>query len=100
MENEQPKMSYVESTMEHVPRTNHRRGIHIWLDEVEDGEGFSVSMNHNFNEFDGTEDIESVIQILEDVLKSIKLYPMGSEHPEIAEFVRFMEMLKAGEDDE
>lgn len=100
MKNEKPEMGYVESTMEHVSRTNHRRGIHIWLDETEDGEGISVSMNHNFNEFDGTEDTESVIQVLEDVLKSVKMRAMGSEHPEITEFMRFMEMLEAGEDDE
>ena len=100
MENKQSEMGYIESTMEHVSRTNHRRGIHIWLDANEDGEGVSLSMNHNFNEFDGTEDTESVIHVLEDVMKYVKLRAMGSEHPEIAEFMRFMEMSKAGEGDE
>ena len=93
MENKQSKMGYIEHVMEHVSRTNHRRGIHIWLDEAEDGEGISVSMNHNFNESDGTEDTESVIQVLDDVMKSVKILAMGSEHPEIAEF---MESLKNG----
>ena len=91
MENKQKEMGYIESTMEHVSRTNHRRGIHIWLDETEDGEGISLSMNHNFNGSDGTEHAERVIQVLEDVLKSVKLRTMGSEHPEITEFMRFME---------
>ena len=96
MENKQSKMGYIEHVMEHVSRTNHRRGIHIWLDEAEDGEGISVSMNHNFNESDGTEDTESVIHVLEDVMKYVKLRAMGSEHPEIAEFMRFMESLENG----
>ena len=97
MENKQSEMGYIESTMEHVSRTNHRRGIHIWLDANEDGEGISVSMTHNFNDDEGNEEFEDVIQLLEDVLKLVKLRAMGSEHPEIAEF---MEMLKAGEGDE
>lgn len=96
MKNEKPEMGYIEHVMEHVSRTNHRRGIHIWLDEAEDGEGVSVSMNHNFNEFDGTEDTESVIQVLDDVMKSVKMRAMGSEHPEITEFMRFIEMLENG----
>ena len=91
MENKQKEMGYIESTMEHVSRTNHRRGIHIWLDETEDGEGISVSMNHNFNEFDGIEDTESVIQVLDNVMKSVKMRAMGSEHPEFMRFMRFME---------
>lgn len=91
MKNEKPEMGYVESTMEHVSRTNHRRGIHIWLDETEDGEGISVSMNHNFNDDEGNEEFEYVIQVLEDVLKSVKIRAMGSENPEL---MRFMEMLK------
>ena len=101
MENKQKEMGYIEGVMEHVSRTNHRRGIHIWLDEAEDGEGISLSMSHNFNGSDGTEQDERVIQImLEIVLKSVKLRTMGSEHPEIAEFMRFMESLEAGEGDE
>ena len=98
MENKQQKMGYIESTMEHVSRTNHRRGIHIWLDEAEDGEGISVSMNHNFNDDEGNVELEDVIQVLEDVMKYVKL--LASEPPEIAEFMRFMEMLEAGEGDE
>ena len=100
MENKQSEMGYIESTIAHVSQENHRKGIHIWLDETEDGEGISLSMNHNFNGSDGTEHAERVIQVLEDVLKSVKLRTMGSEHPEITEFMRFMEMLKAGEGDE
>ena len=96
MENKQQEMGYIESTMEHVSRTNHRRGIHIWLDANEDGEGVSLSMNHNFNDDEGNEEFEHVIQVLEDVLKSVKLRTMGSEHPEIAEFMRFMESLENG----
>ena len=100
MENKQSEMDYIESTMEHVSRTNHRRGIHIWLDANEDGEGVSLSMNHNFNDDEGNEEFEHVIHVLEDVLKSVKLRTMGSEHPEIADFMRFMEMSKVGEGDE
>ena len=81
MENKQSEMGYIESTIAHVSQENHRIGIHIWLDEAEDGEGISLSMNHNFNESDGTEDTESVIQVLDDVMKSLKLRAMGSEHP-------------------
>ena len=96
MKNEKQEMGYIEDVMEHVSRTNHRRGIHIWLDATEDGEGISVSMNHNFNGSDGTEHAERVIQVLEDVLKSVKLRAMGSEHPEISDFMRFMESLENG----
>ena len=96
MENKQKEMGYIEHVMEHVSQENHRRGIHIWLDANEDGEGISLSMNHNFKGSDGTEHAERVIQVLEDVLKSVKLRAMGSEHPEIAEFMRFMESLKNG----
>ena len=91
MENKQQKMGYIESTMEHVSRTNHRRGIHIWLDTNEDGEGVSLSMNHNFNDDEGNEEFERVIHVLEDVMKYVKLRAMGSEHPEIAEFMESLE---------
>ena len=100
MKNEKPEMGYIEHVMEHVSRTNHRQGIHIWLDINEDGEGVSLSMDHNFNDDEGNEEFERVIHVLEDMLKSVKLRAMGSEHPEITEFMRFMEMLKAGEGDE
>ena len=100
MENKQKEMSYIEHVMEHVSRTKHRRGIHIWLDANDDGDGISLSMNHNFNDDEGNEEFEDVIQVLEDVLESVKMRAMGSEHPEITEFMRFMEMLKAGEGDE
>ena len=96
MENKQQEMGYIESTMEHVSRTNHRRGIHIWLDETEDGEGISLSMNHNFNDDEGNEEFEHVIHVLEDVMKYVKLRAMSSEHPEIAEFMQFMESLENG----
>ena len=96
MKNEKQEMGYIESTIAHVSQENHRQGIHIWLDENEDGEGISLSMSHNFNGSDGTEHAERVIQVLEDVLKSVKLRTMGSEHPEIAEFMRFMELSENG----
>ena len=96
MENKQSEMSYIESTIAHVSQENHRRGIHIWLDANEDGEGVSLSMNHNFNDNEGNEELEDVIQVLEDVMKYVKLRAMGSEHPEIAEFMRFMESLENG----
>ena len=96
MKNEKQEMGYIESTIAHVSQENHRQGIHIWLDETEDGEGISLSMSHNFNGSDGTEHAERVIQVLEDVLKSVKLRTMGSEHPEIAEFMRFMELSENG----
>ncbi len=100
MENKQSEMGYIESTIAHVSHTNHRRGIHIWLDATEDGEGVSLSMNHNFNDDEGNEEFEHMIHVLEDVMKYVKLRAMGSEHPEITEFMQFMEMLKAGEGDE
>ena len=99
MENEKPEMGYIERAMEHVSRTNHRRGIHIWLDETEDGEGISLSMNHNFNDDEGNEEFEHVIHVLEDVMKYVKLRAMSSEHPEIAEFMQFMESLENGENE-
>ena len=98
MENKQSKMGYIESTIAHVSQENHRRGIHIWLDANDDGEGISLSMNHNFNDDEGNAELEDVIQVLEDVMKYVKL--IASEPPEIAEFMRFMEMLEAGEGDE
>ena len=99
MENKQKEMSYIESTIAHVSQENHRRGIHIWLDANEDGEGVSLSMNHNFNDDEGNAKLEDVIQVLEDVMKYVKLLA-ASEPPKIAEFTRFIEMLKAGEGDE
>ena len=99
MKNEKQEMGYIEDVMEHVSQENHRQGIHIWLDENEDGEGISLSMSHNFNGSDGTEHAERVIQVLEDVLKSVKFRAMGSEHPEIAEFMRFMENGGNGENE-
>ena len=96
MKNEKQEMGYIEDVMEHVSRTNHRRGIHIWLDANEDGEGVSLSMNHNFNDDEGNAELEDVIQVLEDVMKYVKLRAMGSEHPEIAEFMRFMKSLENG----
>ena len=96
MENKQSEMSYIESTIAHVSQENHLRGIHIWLDANEDGEGVSLSMNHNFNDDEGNAELEDVIQVLEDVMKYVKLRAMGSEHPEIAEFMRFMELSENG----
>ena len=99
MENKQSEMGYIESTIAHVSQENHRRGIHIWLDANEDGEGVSLSMNHNFNDDEGNAELEDVIQVLEDVMKYVKLRAMGSEHPEIAEFMRFMELSENGENE-
>ena len=96
MENKQSEMGYIESTIAHVSQENHRQGIHIWLDVNGAGDGILLSVSHNFNGSDGTEHAERVIQVLEDVLKSVKLRTMGSEHPEIAEVMRFMEGLENG----
>ena len=63
MENKQSEMGYIESTIAHVSQENHRKGIHIWLDVNDAGDGISLSTNDNFNQ-----DYARMVKILGDVL--------------------------------
>ena len=61
MENKQKEIGYTEHVMEHVSRTNHRRGIHISLGF--NGEQTKISLKTNIP------DKEIMLEVLAEVLR-------------------------------